>query len=88
MMDYGSLLKPVNETFNMDGRMFHGCVTTKLVAARRMRDYIHLRPPKHGYVVRGEDWPWSSLHRHIRLGWLGASWPGSTPIEMPDTPGE
>ena len=52
------------------------------------RDYIHLNPVKHGYVVRPEDWPWSSLHRHIRLGWLDASWPGSTPIEMPNMPGE
>jgi len=39
----------------------------------RLRDYIHLNPVKHGYVVRPEDWPWSSLHRHIRLGWLDAS---------------
>ena len=54
----------------------------------RLRDYIHLNPVKHGYVVRPEDWPWSSLHRHIRLGWVDGSWPGSTPIEMPDMPGE
>lgn len=54
----------------------------------RLRDYIHLNPIKHGYVKRPEDWPWSSFHRHVRLGWLDASWPGSTPIDMPDMPGE
>ena len=54
----------------------------------RLRDYIHLNPVKHGYVSRPEDWPWSSFHRHVRLGWLDASWPGSMPIQMAEIPGE
>ena len=54
----------------------------------RLRDYIHLNPVKHAHVRRPEDWPWSSFHRHVQLGWLDASWPGSTPIEMTDMPGE
>ena len=54
----------------------------------RLRDYIHLNPVKHGYVTRPEDWPWSSFHRHVRLGWLDANWPGSMPIRIADMPGE
>ncbi len=54
----------------------------------RLRNYIHLNPVKHGHVQEPGDWPWSSFHRHVRLGWLDASWPGSTPIDMPTVTGE
>lgn len=37
-------------------------------------DYIHHNPVKHGYVSKAVDWPHSSLHRYIRLGWLTADW--------------
>ncbi len=47
------------------------------------RDYIHLNPVRHGYVERPEDWPWSSFHRHVRLGWLDPKWPGSSSVEVP-----
>ena len=50
----------------------------------RHRDYIHLNPVKHEYVERPEDWPWSSIHRHIRMGWLDPRWPGSSAVELPD----
>ncbi len=40
-------------------------------------------PVQHGYVERPGDWPWSSLHRHVRMGWLDAEWPGSRPVELP-----
>jgi putative transposase len=49
----------------------------------RHRDYIHLNPVRHGYVERPEDWPWSSFHRHVRMGWLDPKWPGSSPVELP-----
>lgn len=49
----------------------------------RHRDYIHLNPVRHGYVERPEDWPWSSFHRHVRMGWLDPHWPGSSPVELP-----
>ena len=49
----------------------------------RHRDYIHLNPVRHGYVERLEDWPWSSFHRHVRMGWLDPKWPGSSPVELP-----
>lgn len=54
----------------------------------RHRDYIHYNPVKHGYVDKPEDWPWSSFHRHVRLGWLDPLWPSSLPVEMIDMPGE
>ncbi len=50
----------------------------------RHRDYIHLNPVRHGYVERPEDWPWSSFHRHVRLGTLDPQWPGLSPVELPE----
>ncbi len=46
------------------------------------RDYIHLNPVKHGYVRDPLDWPWSSVHRHLQLGWLSRDWSGWTPISV------
>lgn len=37
-------------------------------------DYIHYNPVKHGYVTRASDWPFSSIHRYIRLGLVGEEW--------------
>lgn len=37
-------------------------------------DYIHYNPAKHGWVERVADWPWSSFHRYVRLGWVSADW--------------
>lgn len=37
-------------------------------------DYIHHNPVKHGYVTRAADWKYSSIHAHIRVGKLAASW--------------
>jgi REP-associated tyrosine transposase len=31
-------------------------------------DYIHFNPVKLGYAERVQDWPFSSLHRRVRLG--------------------
>ena len=39
-------------------------------------DYIHFNPVKHGYVNRALDWPYSTLHRYVRQGWLPADWGG------------
>lgn len=51
------------------------------------RDYIHLNPVKHGYVRDPTEWPWSSVHRQLRLGWLSKDWSGWTPISV-DVAGE
>src|SRR5262249_39941628 len=37
-------------------------------------DYIHYNPVKHGLVTRVADWPHSSFHRFVRVGWLDADW--------------
>jgi putative transposase len=40
-------------------------------------DYVHVNPLKHGLVTRVADWRWSSFHRHVRAGVLGADWAGT-----------
>ena len=37
-------------------------------------DYIHYNPVKHGLVQRAIDWPHTSIHRYVRLGWLKDDW--------------
>lgn len=39
-------------------------------------DYIHHNPVKHGYVQQAIDWPYSSIHRYVRMGWVDRSWGG------------
>lgn len=51
------------------------------------RDYIHLNPVKHGFVVDPIQWPWLSVHRHLQLGWIDRDWTGWTPIKV-DIAGE
>ncbi len=41
---------------------------------RRHIDYIHYNPVKHGHVNLPIEWPFSSLHRYIRLGTLSEAW--------------
>ena len=36
--------------------------------------YIHYNPVKHGLVNRIVDWPFSSFHWYVRLGWLSLDW--------------
>jgi putative transposase len=37
-------------------------------------DYIHYNPVKHGLAKRASDWPFSSFHRYVRMGWLSPDW--------------
>jgi len=37
-------------------------------------NYIHYNPVKHGYVTNPIDWPYSSIHKHIRDGILTHAW--------------
>jgi putative transposase len=46
------------------------------VDLQRHIDYTHLNPVKHGHVARVRDWPYSSFHRFVRLGWLSLDWAG------------
>ena len=54
----------------------------------RHRDYIHLNPVKHRFAKEPVDWPWSSFHRHVQLGWLDPNWPGASAIDLPEVTGE
>lgn len=35
---------------------------------RRVVDYVHINPVKHGYVTRAVDWPYSSFRRWVATG--------------------
>jgi putative transposase len=37
-------------------------------------DYIHFNPVKHGLVKRAADWPWSSFHRYVKMGFYDPGW--------------
>ncbi|MGR3375581.1 REP-associated tyrosine transposase [Salipiger abyssi] len=38
--------------------------------------YCWGNPVRHGLAARPSDWPWSSIHRDIRLGRVDANWSG------------
>ncbi len=40
-------------------------------------DYAHINPVKHGLVAQVADWPHSSFHRYVRIGYLPADWGGN-----------
>ena len=41
--------------------------------------YCWGNPVKHGFVEKAVDWPYSSIHRDIRLGRVEAEWAGAVP---------
>lgn len=41
--------------------------------------YCWINPVKHGFVARAVDWPYSSIHRDIRLGQVEPEWSGAVP---------
>lgn len=43
---------------------------------RRHVEYCWGNPVKHGLVKRAVDWPYSSIHRDIRLGRVAPEWAG------------
>jgi putative transposase len=44
-------------------------------------DYVHYNPVKHGLVSRVSDWPWSSFHRFVRVGWANPDW-AAEPVDF------
>ncbi len=40
----------------------------------RHLDYIHYNPVKHGWVEKVSEWPHSSFHRFVRLGFYTENW--------------
>jgi hypothetical protein len=47
---------------------------------RHHADYIHFNPVKHGHAAAVRDWPYSSFHRFVRLGWLPPDWAGERSV--------
>jgi putative transposase len=41
---------------------------------QRHIDYVHFNPVKHGHALRATDWPYSSIHRFVRLGDVPGDW--------------
>ena len=41
---------------------------------RRVVDYVHINPVKHGYVARAADWPYSSFRRWVATGVYPLDW--------------
>jgi len=37
-------------------------------------DYIHYNPVRHGLVKKVSEWPWSSFHRYVRMGFYDMDW--------------
>ena len=37
-------------------------------------DYLHFNPVKHRLVDRVREWPWSSFHRYVRMGFYSDDW--------------
>ena len=37
-------------------------------------DYVHINPVKHDHVIRASEWPYSSIHRYIRQGFMTPDW--------------
>jgi len=37
-------------------------------------NYIHYNPVKHGYVTRPLDYPHTSFHKYVKMGWYEPDW--------------
>ena len=46
---------------------------------RRHIDYIHYNPVKHGHVLTAGQWPFSSFHKAVKMGWYEPDWGASEP---------
>ena len=46
---------------------------------KRLVDYVHWNPRKHGLVRQVKDYPWSSFHRFVRAGEYDGDWGGTDP---------
>jgi putative transposase len=53
----------------------------------RHLDYIHYNPVKHRLVKRVTDWPWSSFHRYVRMGYYASDWGEEMEVKLSAMPG-
>lgn len=51
-------------------------------------DYIHYNPVKHGLVACVRDWPYSTFHRYVGLGFYPEDWGENISFESTDFFGE
>jgi putative transposase len=74
--------KPVkrnsNGEYNVWQRRFWEHTVRDEEDLRAHADYIHYNPVKHGLVNQVCEWPYSSFHRFVRLGWLSSDWAGDS----------
>ncbi|WP_413470432.1 REP-associated tyrosine transposase [Teredinibacter turnerae] len=47
-------------------------------------DYVHFNRLKHGLVKQVKDWPFSSFHRAVRLGYYTEKWCSNEPLNTSD----
>ncbi|WP_299685826.1 transposase [uncultured Tateyamaria sp.] len=59
-------------------RFWEHCIRDEADYAMHLR-YCWLNPVKHGYVEHAEAWPYSSVHRDVRLGRVHSDVSGSVP---------
>ena len=45
-------------------------------------DYIHYNPTKHGYRFRPADWPYSTIHKYIKMGHYHKDWGSTLPSNI------
>ncbi len=48
----------------------------------RHLDYIHWNPVKHGYISSVIDWPHSSFHKYVKMGWYPKNWGGQEDVDF------
>ncbi len=41
--------------------------------------YVHFNPVKHRHVAGVKDWPWSTFHRYVQLGYYEPDWGETEP---------
>jgi putative transposase len=56
------------EDANPGRKVWHGCADRKMRSLRHFwtsTNYIHNNPVRHGYVMRWQDWPYTSAHNYL-----------------------
>jgi len=48
-------------------------------------DYIHYNPTKHGYRLRPVDWPYSTIHKYVKMGHYNEDWGCIIPEHLKST---
>ena len=81
MMGWNPILRTRSKVAKGDAgiwqrRFWEHCIRNAHDFERHVR-YCWGNPVEHGYVQRAVDWPYSSIHRDIRLGQVARDWAGA-----------